>query len=290
MDDSISCDIRYDLHREESTMEFVKAEQRGDVAWLCIDRADRRNALSAQVVMQLRMRLGEARQRSQTRVVVVTGVDDSDFSAGGDLTEMNEAASPLEAHQLRSELNLVFRDLQELGKPTIARVCGLALAGGFGLALGCDFIIAAQDAQFGLPEVHFGLWPYIVTESLTRAVPPRVALQLMLTGRRIDAEEGHRLGFVTTIAPRDGLDVAVDALVAMLRRASPEATSLGRTSFYRAIDAMSPPRTALLEATMSVNLGLTDAHEGLTAFAEKRRPRWAVAGYEPNTTSNERTD
>ena len=92
----------------------------------------------------------------------------------------------------------LFRDFWDLGKPTIARVRRLALAGGFGLALACDFVVAAEDAQFGTPEVNVGLWPYMITvPALLRSMPAKRVLELMMTGRRVDAAEAERIGFVT---------------------------------------------------------------------------------------------
>src|SRR5207237_4276166 len=105
--------------------------------------------------------------------------------------------------------------------PTIARVRGYALAGGFGLALSCDFVVAAEDAQFGTPEVNVGLWPYMITVPLVRSMPPKKALELMLTGRRVGAAEADRIGFVTRVVPVDELDAATDELAAELAAKSP---------------------------------------------------------------------
>jgi enoyl-CoA hydratase len=256
-------------------MNLVTYEARGDVAWVTVNRPERRNALSAEVVNLLRDALGRAKADCEIRAAVLTGAGEHSFSAGGDLSEFREIVDPITAHRERDESNLIFKELQELGKPTIARVCGLALAGGFGLALGCDFIIATEDAEFGLPEVRVGLWPYIVTESLVRAVGPRVALQLMLTGRRLGAAEGLRLGFIYEVTCRDEIDAAIGRLVGQLRAASPQATELGRTSFYQAIDAGPAASLAMLEHALTLNLSLPDAREGVTAFLERRPPRWA---------------
>jgi enoyl-CoA hydratase len=251
-------------------------EKRGDVAWLVIDRPQARNALAGETVRWLRRCLSEVREDPAVRAVVLTGAGDRYFSAGGDLGEMptDAARDPLEEHFERAHLNSVFDDLKYLGKPTIARVCGLALAGGFGLALGCDFIIAAENAEFGLPEAHVGLWPHIVTGPLTLFVPAKVALQLMLTGKRLSVADGVRLGFVYATAPVEGIDDAVDDLLSVLRRSSPEAIRLGKTTFYKAIDAEPGAGMALLEAAMTMNLGLPDAREGIAAFRERRAPRW----------------
>ena len=123
-----------------------------------------------------------------------------------------------ELHEGRGQLADLFRDLYALGKPTIARVQGYALAGGFGLALACDLVIAADDAVFGTPEIGLGLWPHMITVPMLRAMPPKRALELMLTGRRVDAAEADRIGFVTRVVPVDQLDAAVDELAARARR------------------------------------------------------------------------
>jgi enoyl-CoA hydratase/carnithine racemase len=256
-------------------MTYITREARGAAVWLTVNRPEQHNALSAAVLAELRQALAAARTDEAVRAVVVTGAGERSFSAGGDLGELGDDSDALDAHRERAEANQVFRDLQELGKPTIARVGGLALAGGFGLALGCDFIVASSDAQFGLPEVKVGLWPYIITAPLIQAVGPRVALQLMLTGVRVKAEEGHRLGFVYQVCKREELDSAVDELVTQLQAGSPRATALGRTAFYQAA-APDPALAGMLEYALAVNLELPDAQEGITAFLERRPPRWAT--------------
>ena len=184
----------------------------GPVATLTINRAERRNALSWTVIRELRHALGEAKADDGVRVVVLTGAGDKAFCAGADLTGMSEGAGPAELHDGRGQLAELFRDLWSLGKPVIARVRGYALAGGFGLALACDLVVAADDAEFGTPEIAVGLWPYMVTVPMLRSMPPKKALELMMTGRRVDAAEGERIGFVTRAVPADELDGAVAEL------------------------------------------------------------------------------
>jgi enoyl-CoA hydratase len=256
-------------------MSFITYEARGAAAWLTINRPQQHNALSAAVISELRQGLAAARADEGVRAVVLTGAGDRSFSAGGDLGELGADSDALASQRERVEANQVFRALQELGKPTIARVAGLALAGGFGLALGCDFIMASSNAQFGLPEVKVGLWPYVITGPLIQAVGPRTALQLMLTGRRVGAEEGQRLGFVYQVCEQENLDSAVDELVSELRAASPQATELGRTAFYQAARA-DPALGAMLEYALAMNLMMPDAQEGIAAFLERRAPRWTI--------------
>ncbi|MCU0271404.1 MAG: enoyl-CoA hydratase/isomerase family protein, partial [Acidimicrobiales bacterium] len=186
------------------------------VARLTINRPERRNALSWSVVGELRRRVAEARVDPAVRVLVLTGAGDRAFCAGADLSGMAAGAGYLDLHDARGELASLFGALWDLGKPTIARVRGFALAGGMGLALACDLVVAADDARFGTPEIDVGLWPYMITVPLVRSMPPKKALELMMTGRRVDAAEAERIGFVTTVVPVDELDAAVDELAATL--------------------------------------------------------------------------
>src|SRR5207253_5083937 len=146
-------------------------------------------------------------------------------------TGMRADAGWADLHDARGELARLFREMWELGKPIVARVRGYALAGGFGLCLACDLVVAADDARFGTPEVDVGLWPYMITVPLVRSMPPKKALELMLTGRRVNAEEADRLGFVTSVVPVEGLDGALDELAAALAAKPPSVVKLGRDSF-----------------------------------------------------------
>src|SRR5689334_6075690 len=133
-----------------------------NVATLTINRPERRNALSWDVIAQMRDRLAEAKADASVRVVVITGSGDKAFCAGADLGGMADGASFAELHEGRGGLKELFKDFYALGKPTIAKVHGYALAGGFGLALVCDLVIAADNAVFGTPEIDVGLWPYMI--------------------------------------------------------------------------------------------------------------------------------
>jgi enoyl-CoA hydratase/carnithine racemase len=244
------------------------------VAQVTINRPERRNALSWPVVSEIRARLAEAKGDPSVHVVVLAGAGDKAFCAGADLGTMaGEGWSAL--HASRGELAALFEDLWNLGKPTIARVQGFALAGGFGLALSCDFVICSGDAVFGTPEINVGLWPYMITVPLVRSMPPKRALELMLTGRRVLAEEAERIGFVNRVVPGEDLDAAVSEMAAGLAAKSPAIVKLGRDSFYRVWDMAGGEALAYLHAMLSVTVETDDAKEGLAAFAEKRPPRWS---------------
>jgi enoyl-CoA hydratase/carnithine racemase len=247
----------------------------GGVARITINRPERRNSLSWGVVEGIRARAAEARADAAVKVLVLTGAGDKAFCAGADLSGMAAGASYLDLHEGRGQMAELFDDLWSLGKPTVARVRGYALAGGFGLALACDMVICSDDSQFGTPEIDVGLWPFMITVPLTRSMPPKKALELMLTGRRVGAAEAERIGFVNRVVPVDQLDGAVDELTATLAAKPPGVMKLGRDSFYNAWDLAAREALALLHPMLTVTTGTEDSHEGIAAFAEKRGPRWS---------------
>jgi enoyl-CoA hydratase len=244
------------------------------VATVTINRPAQRNALSPTVTLALRAALRAARDDERVRVVVLRGAGDRAFCAGADLSTLGTGAGFLELHEARGEIAALFEDLWSLGKPTIARVQGYALAGGFGLALACDLVVAADDAVFGAPEINVGLWPFMITIPILRAMSPKQAVELMMTGRRVGADEALRIGFVTRVVAPDALDEAVASLAATLAAKSPAVMRLGRTTFYRVVDDLAARALPYLHSQLTVGAGLEDAHEGMAAFLEKRSPRW----------------
>lgn len=253
------------------------------VARITINRPERRNAMSWAVIRGIRDKVGEAKADGEVRVVVLTGAGEKAFCAGADLggmgaspsaPETERSAGFIELHEARAELAHLFEDLWSLGKPTIARVRGYALAGGFGLALACDFVVASDDAQFGTPEIDVGLWPFMITLPLVRSMPPKKVLELMLTGERVGAAEAERIGFVNRVVPADDLDEAVGGLAATLASKSPAVVKLGRDSFYAVWDLAASDALRLLHSQLTITTHTEDSREGITAFVEKRAPEW----------------
>ncbi|HXQ62859.1 MAG TPA: enoyl-CoA hydratase-related protein [Acidimicrobiales bacterium] len=258
----------------------VLDDHAGGIARITINRAERRNAMSWGVMTGLRDALAAAKGDPDVRVVVLTGAGDEAFCAGADLGAMGgHGQDPadegfLQRHESRGVLAGVFQDLWHLGKPTIARVQGWAMAGGLGLALACDLVVASDRARFGAPEINVGLWPYMITVPLMRSMPAKKALELMLTGRVVGADEAERIGFVTRVVPHAGLDAAVDELAATLASKSPAAMSLGRDAFYGVWDMAAADALSHLHAMLTLTNQTEDAAEGITAFLEKRPPQW----------------
>ena len=255
---------------------LVTYEVRDGAAIVTINRPEQRNALNNVVLAELGAAVHAAKADPAVHSIVLTGAGDRAFCAGGDLKEMGGKVDPIGEHEGRGGLAKLFDALWTAGKPTIARVNGYCLAGGFGVALACDIVVASDKSQFGAPEIHVGLWPYMISVPLIRAMPPKQALKLMLTGERVDARRGYELGFVTDLVPESELDAKVDEYVATFRATSAQAMAFGRTTFYNVVDHNTPGRLAYLHTMLGLAITAPDADEGLAAFAEKRKPRWAA--------------
>jgi enoyl-CoA hydratase/carnithine racemase len=273
---------------EVSGDDELLVERRGPVLTLTINRPARRNAMTWDVIAGLRAGIAQAKDDPSVRVVVLTGAGEEAFCAGADLSGMvpsGEGASDdpfSDHHRARGWLAALFEELWELGKPTVARVQGWAMAGGFGLALACDMVVASERARFGAPELNVGLWPYMVTVPLLRSMTPKRALELMLTSRVVDAAEAERIGFVNQVVAPEELDAATSRLCDVLASKPPGVMKLGRDSFYAVVDSAASAALPYLHALLTVTSQTGEAAEGIAAFAEKRPPSWQVPGPDPS--------
>jgi len=247
--------------------------RRDAVATVTINRPEARNALSHEVVVELRAALQEAKRDPAIRVIVITG-SGTIFSAGADLNSFRSEQPELDRHLQRQQLAELFLDMTRLGKPTLARVNGHALAGGFGLVAACNLAIAASEAQFGMPEVNVGVFPLMIMAIVFRNLPRKAAMELMLTGKRIDAAEAVRLGLINRQVAADRLDAEVESLAAELARKSPIGMKLGLEAFYTMEDMSFPAALAYLQDQLALLSLSDDLKEGVNAFFEKREPRF----------------
>lgn len=252
----------------------VRYEVNGQASLVIINRPHEHNALNNEVLARLVAAVEQANDDPATSCIVVTGAGDRAFSAGGDLKQMNAVVDPLAEHQGRAGLARIFQTLWSARKPTLARVNGHCLAGGLGIALACDIVLATPRSVFSTPEVKVGLWPYMITLPMIRSMPPKQALKMMLTGELVSCEEAERIGFVTEVVAESNLDTRVSQYATTFAAASPQAVALGRQSFYSVLDHDPQARLAQLHASLSVALTMPDAAEGMQAFAEKRAPSW----------------
>jgi crotonobetainyl-CoA hydratase len=257
----------------------VRYELREHVARVILDRPEVRNAVDSATERQLQEIWNRIERETDVRVVILTGAGDKAFSAGADMksTAVEDTVTGLEywakprpggfgGIALRTTLDV----------PVIARVNGLALGGGFEMVLGCDIVVACDEAEFGFPEPRVGRLPLdggMVL--LPRLVPEKWAMGALLTGRRIAASEAHRLGLVNEVVPRKDLDAAVDRWVAEILACAPLALRAikqvcRRTRGLSPGEAQSMRLPAVIEALQS-----NDAEEGVRAFREKRPPKWS---------------
>lgn len=243
------------------------------VATVTIARPDRRNAINPEVVAGIRDALDRAEDEPAIRVVVLTGAGDKAFCAGGDLGGMI-VDGKVAQHLQRAEVGQLFAQMRASRLPIIARVNGHALAGGFGLMLACDLIVAADDAEMGTPEIDIGLWPFMITAVIQRDLPRKLALELMLTGRRMTADEAKRWGLVNSVVSRDALDREVQSMTATIASKSSLIAALGKRSFYRAEDMTFEHALDYLAAMLTVALESEDTVEGISAWMAKRAPEW----------------
>jgi len=247
-------------------------EQRGATRWLTLNRPAQRNALTPELVAALRQGLARADADPAARVICLTGSGEQAFCAGADLGSFGGGEGP--AQEARRGYAGLISDLGRLGKPVVACVNGSALAGGLGILAATDLAVAADDARFGTPEIDVGLFPYIALAPLRRVIGRRAALDLSFTGRRIDAQEAVRLGLVNAAVPRAELAGRVDQICAALAGKSPAMLRLGRRAFYDTQDLPYDRQLEALAAQLGANALLDDAAEGISAFLEKRPPRW----------------
>ncbi len=242
-------------------------------ALLTIDRAEARNALSAEVVAALSDGLRRAEAARAARVVVLTGAGNRVFSAGGDLGGLGQDGF-LAGHEARRGYGLLLEQLGAFPKPTVARLNGHALGGGLGLVCACDLAVAAEHAELGTPEVDVGLFPMMVLGWLQRHLGRKRALEMVLTGARLSAREALGWGLLNRVVPEAELEGATRALVQQLAGKSQAVLALGKRAFRRAEGLPLESATELLSAELSLNLTTEDAAEGVLAFLSKRPPEW----------------
>lgn len=245
-----------------------------DVYWLTLNRPERRNAMTPEMQQELIDAL-EFAAGSSAKALVLEGAGEA-FCAGLDLTALQSMHNKSAAeHRTDAErIAKLFRTLYELPIPTIAAVRGPAIAGGTGLAMNCDFTLATPDAKFGFTEVRIGFVPALVSAFLALQVGDKRSRDLLLTGRLFGAAEAHALGMVNEIVEPEQLKSKVDALLTQIRANSP--ASLRATK-----KIMSDQNRAWLDHAIDIGMSANassrehaDFHEGVSAFLEKRRPKW----------------
>jgi enoyl-CoA hydratase len=235
---------------------------------------EKRNMLSAQMLLELVDAMKAARDSEDVRAVVLTGAGDKAFCAGADLGGFGAEAPLVEKH-FASDLFLeFFRLMPRLGKPSLCAANGHVLAGGMGLALSCDLVIAKEGATFGTPEINVGAFPYMIMAIIYRNVPRKKVNEMMLLGERISAEEAVQYGIANKAVPAEQFDAAVADWAAKLASKSPVLMRLGHDAMYRQQDMALDDALEFLRSQLSLTFSTEDIVEGVQAFFEKREPQW----------------
>ena len=244
------------------------------VATITLDHPDDRNALSDRLLAELIEAFAEARDDVAVRCVVLTSSHEQVFSAGGDLAGFAAEAPLVHKHFQAERFPRLFRLMGELGKPTICAANGHVLAGALGLALACDLVIAKQGARFGTPEINVGVFPFMIMALIYRNVGAKKTSELLLLGEQISADEAQRIGLVNRVVPAAEFDAAVREWAEKLAAKSPALMRLGKDAMFRQQDMAFSEALDYLRAQLTIALSTEDVVEGVTAFFERREPRW----------------
>jgi enoyl-CoA hydratase/carnithine racemase len=254
------------------TFKDIQLERDGSTAIVTLNRPERRNALSLQMLQELTECFRRIGEDHEVRVAVLRG-NGPVFSAGHDLSEMvgRDGAFYRELFEVCTRL---METLQGIPQPVIAQVHATATAAGCQLVASCDLAVAAQEARFATPGVKIGLFCSTPMVALSRAVGSRKAMEMLLTGEAISAQDALAAGLVTRVVPAAELGAAVRAMAGKIASSSPYVVAVGKAAFYRQLQMPQPLAYDYAQDVMAMNAVAADAQEGMKAFLEKRTPKW----------------
>jgi enoyl-CoA hydratase/carnithine racemase len=255
-------------------MEPVLFEKDGPIGWLTLNRPDQRNALSIEVMMDIQNKLDSCDTDEDVRVIVIRG-NGPMFCAGHDLKEI--AGKEYDArhfHKIFSICSQMMQTLHKLPQPVIAQVHGVATAAGCQLVAACDMAIAEPGAKFQTPGVQIGLFCTTPMVPLVRAIGRRRAMEMLLTGRFVSAEEAERFGLVNRVVALDKLAEETRDLAMEMAQYSRFTLAFGKQAFYNQVDLDEPAAYNYATDAIVLNCLAEDAQEGMAAFLKKRQPVW----------------
>ena len=256
----------------EKTYEHIQHEGDGAVAFVTMNRPNKRNALSLDHMQELISCLKSIGEAREAQVVILRGEGPA-FCSGHDLSEMIGRDPGFYRHLFDVCCELM-ETIQAIPQPVIAQVHGVATAAGCQLAATCDLVVASEDARFATPGVKIGLFCSTPMVALSRAIGQKKAMEMLLTGDFISAEEALAEGLVNRVVPAEDLEKETRTLAEKISEASPLVVGVGKGAFYRQIEMPTEQAYAYTKEVMSFNASFADAQEGICAFLEKRKPEW----------------
>ena len=258
---------------QQSATAFVLRRDADGIATLTMNRGDRLNPLSSDMLSALQGELERIAADGSVRVVVLAGAG-KHFCAGHDLREMRAHLDKAWQSELFEQCSRMMLSLARLPQPVIARVQGVAVAAGCQLVSMCDLAVASEVAQFALPGIKSGLFCTTPGVGVSRNVSRKHAMEMLLTGDLIDARTAERWGLVNRVVPPEKLDEEIAMLARKIASYSPAVVQLGKQSFYEQVEESMSHAYALASDGMACNMMLEDAAEGIDAFLAKRPPSW----------------
>lgn len=254
--------------------EVIKKEKDGKILILKISRQEALNALNRQVLNSLEEEMEKAKGDGETGGIIITGDGEKAFVAGADIKEFS-SYGPLEAYRMAQRGQEIFSKIENFPKPVLAAVNGFALGGGCELALSCHIRIASKDAKFGQPEVNLGIIPgYGGTQRLPRIIGMGRALEMILSGKMIDAEEAFRIGLVNKVVEKDALIEEAKKILNGIIEKAPIAVELALKSIISGMEMAKEEGLKLEASNFSILFSTEDMKEGVKAFIEKRKPEF----------------
>jgi enoyl-CoA hydratase/carnithine racemase len=253
-------------------LQFMTVDEAGGTVRITLNRPEKRNALSLDLMQELLGVLRAVGERSDARAIVLEGAGAA-FSAGHDLAELVGRDLPF-YQRVFDVCTELMETIHRVPQPVIAKVRGIATAAGCQLVAACDLAVAADTARFATPGVKIGLFCSTPMVPLSRAIGRKRALEMLLTGEPISAATAQEWGLVNRVVPEAGLDEAVTALVTAIDRSSPLTVAIGKEAFYEQIELDEHRAYDLTKSVMTMNAMAADAQEGICAFLDKRPPTW----------------
>lgn len=254
------------------SFEYLKFDVDGAIGTITLNRPEKRNALSLELLHELSTLLTTIIQNKDVSVVIIKG-EGQVFSAGHDISQLIDRDITFYKTIFDTCVE-VMEKIQRLPQPVIAQVHGVATAAGCQLVAACDLAVAEEGTHFGTPGVKIGLFCTTPAVPLVRAVGRKRALDMLLTGRMISAQEAEQYGLINKVVPADQLAAETTALAEKIAEASPITLSIGKKAFYTQVNLADSQAYDYAKQVMVTNIFAEDAREGLSAFLEKRKPTW----------------